>query len=216
MEETTGILIVDDHQIVIDGIKSMLANQPQFQIKDTALSAEEAWIKISEENRQYDIVLTDISMLCMSGTELCKKIKNHNSAIKVMILSMHNEVEYVKEALACEADGYILKNSGRTELLNALEMLISKGSYFAHEIVPLLYKEVKTKPGPCHTAKLSQRENEVLELILKEFTSKEIAEKLFISKQTVDTHRMSIMEKTGSKSIVGLIKYAIQNNLINI
>lgn len=216
MEEVINILIVDDHQIVIDGIKSILTNQQLFQIKDAALSAEEAWKKISDEGQKYDVVITDISMSCMSGTELCKKIKLYDSTIKVMILSMHNEVEHVKEALACEADGYILKNSGRAELLHALGMLIAKGSYFAHEIVPLLYKEVKTQPKPNPCVKLSQRETEVLELIIKEYTSKEIAEKLFISKQTVDTHRMSIMEKTESKSVVGLIKYALQNNLIEI
>jgi len=216
MEETIRILLVDDHQIVLDGLKSMLASHPEFQINGTALSGEEAWAKISEEKQTFDVVITDISMPGMSGTELCRKIKAFDCCIKVMILSMHDEVDYVKEALACEADGYILKNSGRPELVRALETLMAKGSFFSHEIVPLLYKEVKAHKLPAPCAKLSQRETEVLQLILKEHTSKEIAEKLFISKQTVDSHRMSIMEKTGSKSIVGLIKYAINNNLISI
>lgn len=214
MSETIKILLVDDHQLVIDGITSMLASHPVYQITDTALSAEEAWSKITDPQKHYNLVITDISMLCMSGTALCRKIKNYDSRIKVMILSMHNQLEYVKEALACEADGYILKNNGRTEFINALDLLMSKGSYFAHEIVPLLYKEVSTHRNSDECVKLSQREAEVLELILKEHTSKEIAEKLFISKQTVDTHRLSIMEKTGSKSIVGLIKYAIKHHLM--
>lgn len=216
MEETIDLLLVDDHQIVLDGIRSMLAKHPEFRIKDTALSGEEAWAKISDEKKTFDLVITDISMACMSGTMLCQKIKAFDSRIKVLILSMHNQVAYVKEALACEADGYILKNSGRKELVHALEMLRTKGSFYSNEIVPLLYQEVKTQKMPAPCAKLSPRETEVLELILKEFTSKEIAETLFISKQTVDSHRISIMEKTGSKSIVGLIKYAINHNMIRV
>lgn len=214
MNEHIHILLADDHQIVTDGIKSMLAQHPVYQIHDTALSAEEAWLKVSDPANHFDVVITDISMLCMSGTELCKKIKSYDCSIKVMILSMHNGLEYVKEALACGADGYILKNCGRNEFIYALDSLLAKGSYFTQEIVPLLYKEVKTRNHSSECIKLSQRETEIMELILKEFTSKQIAEKLFISKQTVDTHRLSIMEKTGSKSIVGLIKFAIKNNLM--
>jgi DNA-binding NarL/FixJ family response regulator len=216
MEEAIRILLVDDHQIVLDGIKSMLANHPDFVIKATALSGEEAWTMVSAAKGAFDLVITDISMPGMSGTELCRKIKALDCSINVLILSMHNQVEYVKEALACEADGYILKNSGRAELVHALETLMARGSFFSHEIVPLLYKEVKAAKQAETTAKLTQRESEVLQLILKEHTSKEIAEKLFISKQTVDSHRMSIMDKTGSKSVVGLIKYAIKSNLIGI
>lgn len=216
MEETIRILLVDDHQIVLDGMKSMLANHPDFQIVATALSGEEAWTKISAEKQAFDVVITDISMPGMCGTELCRKIKAYDCCIKVLILSMHDEVEFVKEALTCEADGYILKNSGRVELVRALKTLMARGSFFSHEIVPLLYKEVKSQKLPAPCVKLTQRETEVLELILKELTSKEIAEKLLISKQTVDCHRNSIMEKTGSKSVVGLLKYALSNNLISI
>ncbi len=215
MENAVKILLVDDHQIVLDGIKSMLNQHPQFQVVDTALSGEEAWMKCSSHQKAFEWVMTDISMKGMSGTDLCRKIKEMDCSIKVVILSMHHEVEYIKEALACEADGYILKNGGRSELIHALENLMAKGSFFANEIVPLLYKEVNANKQPTPSNKLSQRETQVLQLILKEHTSKEIAEQLFISKQTVDSHRLSIMEKTGSKSVVGLIKYALINKLIS-
>jgi len=215
MEKDVSILIVDDHQIVIDGIKSMLSCQKHFIITATAKSGEEAWEIVSAGKHRYDIIMTDISMHCMCGTEFCRKIKSFDNTIKVLILSMHNEVDYVKEALSCEADGYILKNSGQSELLRALEMLIEKGSYFGAEIVPLLYNEVgKQKRKEASGVTLSTRETEVLMLILQEYTSKEIAEKLFICKQTVDSHRIKIMEKTSSKSIVGLIKYAIQHKML--
>ncbi len=215
MKKDVSILIVDDHQIVIDGIKSMLSCQEHFIISATAKSGDDAWEIVSAGKQRFDIIMTDISMNRMSGAEFCRKIKSFDSTIKVLILSMHNEVDYMIEALSCEADGYILKNSGRNELLNALEMLVEKGSYFGTEIVPLLYNEVeKQKHKKVRGLPLSTRETEVLNLILQEYTSKEIAEKLFICKQTVDSHRIKIMEKTSSKSIVGLIKFAIQNKML--
>lgn len=208
------ILIVDDHQIVIDGIKSMLDGNKNFRVEAEALNGENALNQVMMVDKQFDIVITDIFMPGMSGTDLCKKIKAHDHSIKVLILSMHNHINYVKEALDVDADGYLLKTTGKAEFLRALESLTDKGSYFAHEIIPLLYKEVKLHKNDIADIKLTHRESEVLDLILKEYTSREIAEKLFISKQTVDSHRISIMEKTESKSIVGLIKFAIRSGVL--
>ncbi len=151
----------------------------------------------------------------MSGTDLCKAIKQFNAKIKVLILSMHNHVDYVKAAIDADADGYMLKTIGQTELVNALQSIAEKGAYFSQEIIPLLFKEVKQNHSNHTPVKLTHRELEILDLILKEYTSREIAEKLFICKQTVDTHRLSIMEKTGSKSIVGLIKYALRTGILS-
>ena len=209
-----NVLIVDDHQIVIDGIISMLSTNKRFVVKNFAHTAEEAWALISVNSHDYDLVITDISLAGKTGIRLCREVKNLDHRIKVLILTMHNDVACVKEALACEADGYLLKNNGRDDFLRALDSLIERGSCFSHEIVPLLYQEVNQSRLKQPDVKLTHREQEVLELILLELTSREIAEKLFISKQTVDSHRISLMEKTGSKSVVGLIKYAIRNRLI--
>jgi DNA-binding NarL/FixJ family response regulator len=209
-----NVLIVDDHQIVIDGIISMLSTNKRFVVKNFAHTAEEAWALISVNSHDYDLVITDISLAGKTGIRLCREVKNLDHRIKVLILTMHNDVACVKEALACEADGYLLKNNGRDDFLRALDNLIERGSCFSHEIVPLLYQEVNQSRLKQPDVKLTHREQEVLELILLELTSREIAEKLFISKQTVDSHRISLMEKTGSKSVVGLIKYAIRNRLI--
>ena len=209
-----NVLIVDDHQIVIDGIISMLSTNKRFVVKNFAHTAEEAWALISVNSHDYDLVITDISLAGKTGIRLCREVKNLDHRIKVLILTMHNDVACVKEALACEADGCLLKNNGRDDFLRALDSLIERGSCFSHEIVPLLYQEVNQSRLKQPDVKLTHREQEVLELILLELTSREIAEKLFISKQTVDSHRISLMEKTGSKSVVGLIKYAIRNRLI--
>ncbi len=209
IESSINVLIVDDHQIVIDGIISMLSTNKRFVVKNFAHTAEEAWALISVNSHDYDLVITDISLAGKTGIRLCREVKNLDHRIKVLILTMHNDVACVKEALACEADGYLLKNNGRDDFLRALDSLIERGSCFSHEIVPLLYQEVNQSRLKQPDVKLTHREQEVLEL-----TSREIAEKLFISKQTVDSHRISLMEKTGSKSVVGLIKYAIRNRLI--
>lgn len=213
MQTTSNLLIVDDHQIVLDGIKSMLSEQNYFKIIGQALSAESAWDLIKLNELSIDIVVTDISMHEMSGIELCQKIKNTYPAIKVLILTMHNNVEFIKNAISCETDGYLLKSSGKQIFLTALHSIVDNGYFYGSEIIPILYQETTKKEKLIPEIKLTTRETEVLRLILEENTSKAIAEKLFISKQTVDSHRISIMEKTNCKSIVGLIKYAIENNL---
>lgn len=214
--EQFNILLVDDHQIILDGVKSILSLQSKFQVKATALDGQKALEILANSDTQFQIVITDISMNKMDGLELCRQIKQNHPGIRVIIFSMYQNIDYVKKALVCEADGYLLKNTGQEELLNALETLIDKGTYFTQEIVPLLFKEITVKQPMIPEVKLTPRELEVLQLILKEMTSKEIAEKLFISKQTVDSHRISLMEKTGSRSVIGLMKYAIKHNLANL
>ena len=216
MDKVFNVLLVDDHKIVIDGIKSLLHANKYFIVKGFALNGADALSMIKSTETTFDIVITDISMPGISGTDLCKAIKQFNSQIKVLVLSMHNHVEYVKAAIDADADGYMLKTIGQSELLQALQAIAEKGAYFSQEIIPLLFKEVKQNHSNHTAVKLTHREQEILDLILKEFTSREIAEKLYISKQTVDTHRLSIMEKTGSKSIVGLIKYALRAGIITV
>jgi DNA-binding NarL/FixJ family response regulator len=215
MDKVFNVLLVDDHKIVIDGIKSLLHANKYFIVKGFALNGADALSMIKSTETTFDIVITDISMPGISGTDLCKAIKQFNSQIKVLILSMHNHVDYVKAALDADADGYMLKTIGQAELVNALQAIAEKGAYFSQEIIPLLFKEVKQNHTNNVAVKLTHRELEILDLILKELTSREIAEQLYISKQTVDTHRLSIMEKTGSKSIVGLIKYALRTGFLS-
>jgi DNA-binding NarL/FixJ family response regulator len=153
-------------------------------------------------------------MPLLSGTQLCKMIKSQFSHIQVLILSMYNNAPAVKEAVMAEADGYILKNAGRTELLQALHRITNGGTYFSQDIVPIIYNQYhKQKIQDEQLGQLSVREKEVLNLIVKECTSEEIADKLFISKKTVDNHRQRLLEKTNCKSTVGLVKFAIKSGL---
>lgn len=215
--EVINILIVDDHQMVVDGIKSMLGTENQYQIVAEANNGQQAFELIAANPNHYQVLLTDISMPLLTGTQLCKMVKAEFPQIQVLILSMYNNVAAVKESIMAEADGYILKNAGRTELLQALHRINNGGTYFSQDIVPIIYGQYnKQKIQDKLLAQLTLREREVLSLIVKELTSEEIAEKLFISKKTVDNHRQNILEKTQSKSTVGLVKFAIKSGLENL
>ncbi len=211
--EKINILIADDHQMVIDGLKMMLDGDV-YQVISEANNGQEAIDLIQTQPEQYHLLLTDISMPLLSGTELCKMVKSQFPHIQVLVLSMYNNAQAVKEAVLAEADGYILKNSGRTELLQALHRITNGGTYFSQDIVPIIYGQYqKQKVKDEKLNVLSPREREILSLIVKEFTSEEIAEKLFISKKTVDNHRQNLFVKCNCKSTVGLVKYALANGL---
>lgn len=209
-----NLMIVDDHQLVIDGLRSMLINDNRYIIKNVALNGQQALELVKSSPRSYDLIITDVTMPSMNGIELCKLIKQDFSHIKVIILSMHNSISVIKDALNAEADGYMLKNIGQDEFLKGINRVLEDGTFFSQEIMPIILNQHQKLKNNAITSSLTHREKEVLELIVQEMTSKEIAEKLFISKQTVDTHRINIMHKTNSKSVVGLIKYSIQIGLI--
>jgi len=209
--QTVNILLADDHQLMIDGIKDMLSKTSRYQVVAEANNGQVAYEMIASNPDKYQLLLTDISMPLLTGTELCKMIKCEFPHIQVLILSMYNNATAVKEAVFAEADGYILKNAGRDELLKALHRIVGGGTYFSEDIVPIIYNQYhKQKIQDEKLTLLSSREKEVLSLIVKEFTSEEIAEKLFISKKTVDNHRQHILEKTNCKSTVGLVKFAVK------
>jgi DNA-binding NarL/FixJ family response regulator len=209
-----NILIADDHQLVIDGIISMISTEKQYHIAFQANNGQEALSEIAAHPEKYQLVITDISMPLLGGIELCKMIKSEYPHIKVLILSMYNSQVVVKEAIAAEADGYILKHTGKKELLLALHRIINDGTYFSEDILPIIYGQYKKeKQSDENMAVLSPREREILALIVQEYTSDDMAHKLFISKKTVDNHRANILEKTGCKTTIGLVKYAIKNGM---
>jgi len=210
-EEKVNIIIADDHQMLLDGVKNMLSGIPQYNVVAEANNGQEAYERITELPEAFNLLLTDISMPLLSGTQLCRMVKDKFPHIQVLILSMYNNAVAVKEAVLAEADGYILKNAGKDELLKAIHRITNGGTYFADDIVPLIYNQYhKEKIQQDQLSVLTTREREILSLIVKEMTSEEIADKLFISKKTVDNHRQHLLEKTGCKSTVGLVKFAVK------
>lgn len=204
------IVLVDDHRIVLDGLVSLLESDPDFEISAALGSGEEVLEFIKKD--PPDILLTDYSLPGISGLELTRVIKREYPKIKVVALSMHDEAHLVKGILKEGVDGYLLKNIQQFELKNALKQIILGMPYVSPEITKLLMHDLN-QPAE-ETALLTERERDVLKLIAKEFSNKQIAEKLFISERTVETHRKNIFRKTNTTSLVGLIKYAFANNLV--
>lgn len=209
-----SILIADDHQLVVDGIKSMLAEEQDYFIAGEAGNGQEAMDRINASPHAFHLLITDISMPLLSGIDLCKMVKNQYPYIRVLVLSMYSSAMMVREAIAAESDGFILKNSGREELLKALYRISNDGTYYAEAILPVIYSQIqKENRQKQETAMLTDREREILHLIVREHTSDDIAQKLFISKKTVDNHRAKILEKTQCKSTIGLVKFALRNGI---
>ncbi len=207
------VLIVDDHLMFIDGLKSILSlNDKTFCIK-SAIHAEEAFECIKDQS--FDLVITDISLPGMNGIDLTKKIKKYNPDIPVLVLSMYVGRELVKEILYAEAEGYLLKKASKEELFKAIDKTLNGGTYYSSDITTIMMDLISQKHSNKLSSKseLTSREREILQLICQEYSSKEIADKLCISTCTVETHRRSMFLKTGAKSVVGLIRYAVENNL---
>ncbi|PWL29248.1 response regulator transcription factor [uncultured Roseivirga sp.] len=215
MSEKIRILIVDDHTMIRVAIKNYFVNDDRIEIVEEAVNGEEALARLVDT--QIDLVLTDISMPVMDGYELAGKIKLKYPELKVVALSMINESQQVKKMLETGVDGYILKNCDKEELKAGIIQVMNGEDYFsnsvAHQIAEALAKR-KGAEGSLLEIPLSQREKEVLKLMMKEYSNGEIANELSISTRTVDAHRRNLMEKTGSKGLVGLVIYAIEKELV--
>lgn len=211
--ETVKILIVDDHQMFIDGIKSLLSKSEKYEIVAEALNGNAALEILASS--EIDLMISDLSMPEMSGSELVKEAKCRYPELKILVLSMHSNRETVGEILMAEAEGYILKNTGRKELITALDRIIDGSTFYSNEVMSIMFEKVKKeKKIEKEINPLTERELEILILIVQELSSEEIAGKLFISRRTVDTHRKHILQKTNSKTIVSLIKFAFRNELV--
>lgn len=208
------VLIADDHQLFIDGLKALLRREKNIQIMGEVSNGLDALEFIKKQ--QPDLLITDISMPGMSGVELTRQVKLHYPDVKVLVLSMYNDREIVSEILMSEAEGYILKNTGRQELMNAIHRIVDNSTYYSNEVLNIMMTRMKRQKAiEKNTALLTTREIEIVKLIMEEYSSGEIAEKLFISKRTVDTHRKNIIQKTSTRTLVGLLKFAIENNLVD-
>jgi DNA-binding NarL/FixJ family response regulator len=209
-QQVMDILIVDDHQMFIDGIKVHLKKHQRINRIYEALNGKAALEVIKEQ--KPDLIITDIKMPEMTGLELIPIIKANYTKLKILVLTMYNDKEIIREIIDSEADGYILKNTSKQELINAINKIADGGTYYNNEVVSIMMEDYKKEKSP--DIELSERELEVLKLICQELTTAEIAKALFISPFTVETHRKHMLQKTHSKTVVGLIKYAIKFNLI--
>lgn len=212
---TIKLIVADDHHILLDGLRALLQKQKGIEIVglfDNGSSVYEALATL-----EVDIALLDINMPGMDGKELTRKIKAEYPSILVIILSMYDDVGRVMELINAGASGYLLKNITDTELVEAIRTVASGRSYYSAEItenISSYAQQIHNNADAAAEPKLTDREIEILKLISQEYSNAEIAKTLFISERTVETHRKNMLRKTNNKTIVGLLKYAMEKQLI--
>jgi DNA-binding NarL/FixJ family response regulator len=209
------VLIVDDHKMVIEGMQLLLLDQEDIKVTGFALSGEEALELVPV--LKPDVVLLDINMPGMNGIDACKSILSQFPDIKIIAISMHKESSLIKLMLGNGAKGYILKNAGKDEIVEAIKSCNQGKVYLDDTVNEIIINSVTnaSKQKISDTfPHLSRREKDVLRLIMDEYTTQEIADKLFISFGTVETHRRNMLIKTGARNTVGLVKLALEYDLL--
>ncbi|MBP8724460.1 MAG: response regulator transcription factor [Saprospiraceae bacterium] len=211
------IAIADDHAMFVDGIESILRNENTIQVVARCFDGN----SVFEMLRKYpvDVLLLDINLPDLSGIEVSKRIHEDFPDVKVIALSMYNEESIVSEMLKNGARGYILKNTGHHELIQAIQAVAAGHTYFSKDVTETIMGSLAKKPGTKKSfvlvPKLSNREKQILALIVKEYTTPEIAERLFISLKTVETHRSNLISKLNVRNTAGLVRAAIELQLID-
>ncbi|MEP7109267.1 MAG: response regulator transcription factor [Ferruginibacter sp.] len=204
------VFIVDDHPVVIEGIHSLLQNEKDIAWVGQAMNAQSC-LGFFVSN-MADVVLMDISMPGMDGVELCMVMKEKYPGIMILGLSTFNQGLYIKKMVENGASGYILKNSSKEELIQAIHAVHEGNIYFSGEVGTALQEYQKSSKVDLPI--LTPREKEVLLLIAEGYTNPQIAEKIFLSPFTVDSHRKNLLAKLGVKNTASLIKLAVERKLI--
>ncbi|MBX2981302.1 MAG: response regulator transcription factor [Flavobacteriales bacterium] len=213
-KEPVRLVLCDDHCIVTDGLKRLLQDVPWVECVGTANSGQEAIFLL--EHVPADMVIMDLTMPGMDGAETMGRIKLRWPEIKVIILTMNDEIGVIRRLMDQGADGYLLKSCGRDELLRAVQGLHAGRKHFSSEITEaLLVKRTETAASDARLSGLSVREREVLSALAEGLSNKEIGERLFISPRTVDTHRTNLMKKVGVHNLAGLVRLAVSAGLVS-
>lgn len=218
IKEKCRLLIVDDHVIIRQGIKSMLAETPAYQVVGECGDGLQV-ISLMRKLKP-DVVLLDISLPNIRGIELIRKIKKLDRQIKILVLTMHKNEEYVYECLADGAAGYMLKDDADTDLRTAIKQVLDGRLYvsssFSSDVIKNLIERVQQGGKESPYRLLTVREREILKLTAEGDTNKTIARKLGISSRTVENHRARLMKKIGVVNTAGLVKYALKHGLVDL
>ena len=213
---TTRILIADDHQMVLDGLKALIDLMPGFEVCGEAKNGWEV-LDLLNSSELPDILIMDISMPEMDGLETMQRLADASSEVKVLIMSMHLSASYAKQLIGLGAKGYLQKDCDLSELKNALKDVREGGTYLSKNMTELLVNESGGSESEHELEKprLSPREQEILSLLQREFSSREIGEELGISFHTVETHRKHLLNKFAVNSTIGLIREAMRCGLLD-
>lgn len=213
------IHLADDHQVLIDGLTNLLQTVQNFEVVGHSLDGITLYDAIKEN--KADILVLDISMPQKDGIAVLKELQNANLATKVIILSSYEDLKIIKEVMKLGAKGYLTKKCAGEKIIEAINAVYQEQEYFSDSVREKIFNSFlqnnpKLNPVPnIENPILSVRETEIITLIALEYSGKEISEQLFISMNTVETHRKNIIRKLKTKNTIGLVKYALKNNLIN-
>lgn len=202
------VFIVEDHQMVIEGIKALLEGEDDIEWMGSAKLPQDLLIFL--QNRQPDVILMDINLPQKNGLELCREVREKYPAIHIVALSVTNQPSIIKKMLENGASGYLLKDASKNEIIAALHQVVKGKDYVSFSVAEALKNNTPVNALPV----LTKREKEVLELIADGLTNGEIAEKLFLTVATVDSHRKNMLTKFNVKNTAALVKLAIVNQLI--
>ena len=205
------LLVADDHSIVRDGIVSLLQAEPSFTVAATAGNGYEVLELLGKND--IDVCLLDISMPGLDGMETAKLIREKKPDIKIIMLTTYNDKEIISEMIHIGVSGYLLKNSDRIELVEAVHKVMKGRHYFSEEVENIILDGLSEKKSN-EVMTLTDREKEILQLLAKEYTNADIAKELSISYRTVESHRKNIMQKTKAHNLAGLLKYAYSKGLL--
>ncbi|WP_434700856.1 response regulator [Pseudomonas sp. D1-36] len=200
------VALVDDHSLVRDGIRALLSVMPRLDVVGEAENGVQAIEMV--ERCQPDLLLMDIGLKDMNGLELTRLLGRQHPGLKILVLSMYDNHEYVSESVRAGASGYVLKNSPSKEIIAAIEAIINGGTFYSAEIAQRLATD------PHTDSELTPRETQVLKKMVQGFNNKEMARELDISVRTVETHRLSIRRKLNIDKPAALVKYAIDHGII--
>lgn len=209
-----NLLIADDHTMFLQGIASLLEQEPEINIAGKAFNGIEALEIIKKEN--IDLIILDISMPEMDGIALSKILKKDFLNVKILVVSTHSNIMIISRLIRIGVNGYLSKNAQKSELLKAIHTIVNGENYFSKETAEkYLLNSSKIEKQVSNLTELSSREKEILVLIAHEYNTAEIAEKTFISLNTVNTHRKNLLSKLNAKNTAGLVKYAVENGLVD-
>lgn len=207
------VLIVEDHPIFSDGLQDILAAEASISLANKLSDGNEVLPFLAKN--QIDLILLDINLPGIDGLSLLKAIKNKHPKTSILILTQYDKAAFIQNAIESGADGYLLKNLARDEVISAVSKVLSGESYFAKEAMDSLVSSMR-RQGTQHEVKLTKREVEVMTLLAKGFTVNELAEKLFISGHTAETHRRNIMAKMKFKNRAELTVYASEHGYLDL
>lgn len=222
MEQKINIGLVEDQLLFRQGMKAILSSWNNFDVVFESADGYSVIEKLKNTNTIPDVMLVDLSLPPLNGAEFSGRdvtlaLLQHYPEMKVIILSGHSDENFIAQMIEFGAHGYLVKDSDPGEVHEAIIAVHTRGSYINERALKALQKTAQRKDkGTLINSQLTKRELEIIDLICRQLTSEEIAEKLFISIKTVNGHRINILEKTGAKNIAGLVIYAIRNNIVNV